>query len=73
MAINCACYLAKILKENEYFTHINLSKNEIRNKGAAFLAETLKVNDTIIHLDLSSNDIDDEGSKAIFDSLLYLV
>ena len=69
MSVNCANFIAKILQDNDYFTHIEFGKNDFRDRGATIIAEALLENDSIIHVDLSSNDIGQEGAKAIFSIL----
>lgn len=69
MSVNCANYITKILLNNDYFTHLELSKNNFRDRGCIILSEALLRNDSIIHVDLSSNDIGEEGATAIFNVL----
>ncbi len=51
-------------------TTLNVSANNIGDKGAASLAEMLKSNTTLERLDLSSNVIDYDGITAISAALV---
>jgi len=51
-------------------TTLNISANNIGDKGAAALAEMLKSNTTLERLDLSSNVIDYDGISAISAALV---
>ena len=46
----------------DYFSHLDISKNNLGNEGLAALIKGLKQNYSIVHLDIGSNDITFEGA-----------
>lgn len=46
----------------DYFSHLDLAKNNLSNEGLAALIKGLKQNYSLIHLDIGSNDITYEGA-----------
>ena len=71
MSVNCANYIRKLLLNNDYFTHLELAKNNFRDRGCKKLAKALLRNDSIIHVDLSSNDIGEVGATKLFNILRH--
>lgn len=53
----------------DYFSHLDLGKNNLGNQGLTNLLRGLKSNCSLIHLDLGSNDITYEGAIALFQAL----
>jgi len=53
----------------DYFSHLDLAKNNIGNEGLTELLRGLKNNKSIVHLDIGSNDINFEGASKLFKSL----
>lgn len=69
MGINCSKLLSVLIRENNYFTRVNLSKNIIKSEGVRYISNALKRDKRIIHLDLSSNGLSDKGIAYICDML----
>ena len=68
LGLNSARVLSQIIF-GDYFSHLDLAKNNIGNEGLKQLVKGLKRNFSIIHLDLGSNDITLEGAVLLFNSL----
>jgi len=51
------------LSTNDTLTHLDVSHNQIRQKGATALASALKHNRTMLHLNISDNNIANEGMQ----------
>uniref|UniRef100_A0A2C9LLA4 Uncharacterized protein n=1 Tax=Biomphalaria glabrata TaxID=6526 RepID=A0A2C9LLA4_BIOGL len=64
-----ACYLCRVLKENVFVSHLNLSDNRLGYNGAAAVCQLLMVNKTIEKLNLSGNNIGDQAGE-LFHSVL---
>jgi len=61
--------LASSLGTNTYITKIDLSVNQITNKGAKAIGKALETNTVITEIDLSGNQISHEGAEAIAKAL----
>ncbi len=46
----------------DYFSHLDLAKNNLGNEGLAALMKGIKNNRSLVHLDIGSNDINYEGA-----------
>ncbi len=53
----------------DYFSHLDLGKNNLGNLGLSVLLRGLRQNCSLIHLDLGSNDITYEGATQLFAAL----
>lgn len=60
--------LGNILRFNK-FSHLDLRKNILGNKGLKELSKSLNSNSSLIHIDIGSNDITYEGANSFFSSL----
>ena len=60
--------LGTILRLNN-FSHLDLRKNVLGNKGLKELAKSINTNSSLIHVDIGSNDITFEGANSFFISL----
>ena len=50
----------------DYFSHLDLGKNDLKNEGVLALIKALRTNCSLIHLDIGSNDITYEGAAEMF-------
>jgi hypothetical protein len=50
----------------DYFSHLDLGKNNLGNDGLAALIKGIRSNCSLIHLDIGSNDITYEGAIQLF-------
>lgn len=66
--INSVKVISSIIT-GDYFSHLDLGKNNLGNQGIEILMKGLKSNRSIIHLDIGSNDITLEGAIILFKSL----
>lgn len=65
-----AAVLSKILMLNkDGFCHLDISNNNLTNKGVAKILEGVCAIDTLVSLDLGSNDITNEGNSLLFRAL----
>lgn len=55
-----------LLLNTSGFSQINLSDNQISDRGALTLAKGVGVNTTVAHLDLKRNQISDDGAASLF-------
>ena len=53
----------------QYFTHLDLRKNQIGNEGVVELVKGLRTNVSLVSLDVGSNDVTGPGSVALFKQL----
>ena len=53
----------------DYFSHLDLGKNNLGNNGIQTLIKGLRTNYSLIYLDLGSNDLNFEGANILFESL----
>ena len=53
----------------DYFSHLDLGKNNLGNKGLCALLNGLRANCSLVHLDIGSNDITHEGAATLFQTL----
>lgn len=53
----------------DFFSHLNLSKNNFGNQGLSVFLKGLKANCSLVHLDIASNDITFEGAQNLFKSI----
>lgn len=63
---------AKVISQmitGDYFSSLDLGKNNLGNAGLISLAKGLKQNCSLIHLDIGSNDITHEGAAKLFTCL----
>ena len=60
--------LGNILRFNK-FSHLDLRKNMLGNKGLKELSKSINSNCSLIHIDIGSNDITFEGANSFFISL----
>ncbi|KAK2950914.1 putative NLR Family CARD Domain Containing protein [Blattamonas nauphoetae] len=68
---NTMAILADLLKTCDQFSVVDLSSNQIRDKGVQHLSTIFSNgNSSIVHLDLRSNDIGPAGATSLFTSLL---
>jgi hypothetical protein len=71
--------LSEALSMNRSITHLDVSENELFEKGAKMLAEGLTINTTLTSLNMANNDITIEGAQSFLDfvvnhnSVLYLL
>ena len=68
---NSAQKIGEIIKNNNYFAYIDLSKNALKDEGAMILLRSIKKSMSIVHLDISSNEITAEGSQGIINELTH--
>jgi len=61
---------AMALKPNLRLTHVNLERNELRDKGSIAIAKALATSPCIIALNLASNEIKPAGVNKIFELFL---
>jgi hypothetical protein len=60
---------AKVLSTiiaGDYFSHLDVSRNNLGNEGLMVLVRGLRTNCSLIHLDVGSNDITYEGAQQLF-------
>lgn len=57
--------LSKLLAGNTTVTKLDLSGNQIGDRGASYLADMLKVNQKLTSLILDGNSIGDKGARAL--------
>lgn len=69
LGINSAKVISQIVAGN-YFSHLDLGKNNLGNDGVEALCRGLKNNWSLIYLDIGSNDLTFEGAQNLFRSLL---
>lgn len=70
LGLESAKAISKILSENFYFTHVDISKNNFGDKGIAILTEGIAKNSTIVKLNIASNALSPKGADLVFSSLL---
>ena len=58
-----------VLKTNTTLIELDLSGNDIRDKGASAITEALKVNNTLQKLNILYNRISDDGAIAFVECL----
>lgn len=68
LGVSSARVLSSILT-GDYFSHLDLGKNNLGNQGTAALIKGLKSNCSLVHLDIGSNDITYEGANQLFQAL----
>lgn len=68
LGFNSAKVLGQILRLNT-FSHLDLRKNVLGNKGLKELAKSILTNSSLIHVDIGSNDITFEGANSFFISM----
>ena len=51
-------------------SHVNLSRNKLKDEGIREIAAVLIKIKTIIHLDVSQNEISEKGASELFDYLI---
>lgn len=62
--------VSKLLKNNSYFSQVNLSKNDFSADGLRLIADVLKDhNQTVIHLNLGGNHLSTESITNLFQAL----
>ena len=61
--------IGEIMKNNQEFAYLNLSKNNLKDEGGLILVKSLKKSMNLVHLDISSNEISAEGSENIIKEL----
>jgi len=61
LGINSAKVISQIVAGN-YFSHLDLGKNNLGNDGVEALCRGLKNNWSLIYLDIGSNDLTFEGA-----------
>lgn len=61
--------IVESLSTNSTLTKLDLSANDIDNRGALAISNALKINTTLCRLDLAYNWIDEEGVKSIASAL----
>lgn len=69
LGLNSAKKIGEIIKNNQNFGFLNLSKNSLKDEGCVLLAKSIKKSISLVHLDLSSNEISAEGSEIIISEL----
>lgn len=50
----------------DYYSHLDLSRNNLGNDGVGILIKSLRANCSLIHLDVGSNDLSYEGAQELF-------
>ena len=61
--------IASILAVKSEIAHLNICKNNIRDKGVDVLMQVVRYNQNLIHLDLTQNNITSIGAKKVFKNL----
>ena len=71
LAFNFANQLANILRDNfeDRIAHINLSRNNLQDKGSLVLVNAVKHSYSIVSLNLMQNDISPFGMAKILQEL----
>ena len=58
--------LSSILKSNDHFARLDLSKNNIGDAGLKSLINGLRQNASLVHIDLGSNNLTAESCIPFF-------
>ncbi|CDW82527.1 UNKNOWN [Stylonychia lemnae] len=66
LGVNFSNVMAHFLRQGKEFSHLDLSRNKLRDDGVKILSKYLVANRSIIHLDLSQNEITHKGSQELF-------
>jgi hypothetical protein len=69
LGVNFAKVFGELLSFGLDVSHVNLSRNRLKDEGIKLLAKNLMVNKTIIHLDISQNEISHRGAEELFERL----
>ena len=62
-------FIYNLFKDEKALTILDMSGNDIDDRGALALANILKTNRTLITLDISNNKIGNDGAKALAEAL----
>lgn len=69
IGIEGAKVLSSILKSNEYFARLDLSKNNVGDSGLNILLNGLRQNSSIVHINLGSNNLTSDSCIPLFEML----
>ncbi|KAM3140563.1 hypothetical protein pb186bvf_007375 [Paramecium bursaria] len=72
MSVESARSLYYILRNNNNFYSLNLSKNNLQDEGLKIITELMRDNTSICHLDISSNNITPQGAQEFFNELFNI-
>lgn len=64
-----ALKIANLIKYNNNFLELNLSRNKLGLLGGKLIGQSLSFNNNLVHLNLEGNNIGNVGAKAISESL----
>ena len=68
--INSVYFLIPILSQSDRISRLNLSKNNLGDKGVELLVNAVKNSKSLVSLDISSNSISYKGGEIIFKNFI---